>query len=297
MPLFQSGISKLTNILDPLILEALNSKGTQTKTVKPLSVIPKKKIEVIKKNPEDLIKENSIAKSKLEMFWLLKESSEKDLKERKWKLTEKLHYLESMIRHVNRVELKKLEEVEEIIEARADKNLANIKNKLAEYDRIIYLLQSKYQELKFDKSKLSDRKGEFYQIAKLEPNKDLILYAFVGKNDRPVNCYTLQLIGKSRWGSESYHNIGSEVLRLDRKCMDAVDCFGTSANINKAVKHFCSKQEAESYFKNYGFKGLLRDFFTKFESIKAEYDKIHELYHIKDFNGKIFKSYDESNAW
>lgn len=288
----------MSSILDSDLLQAIKSDGKQSDKVRIIKpIIQKKKKQIIRIEPKELLQENFRAETKQKLFWICKNSTDDDLKERKWQLNSKLHHLEDMIKHVNTVERKKLEEVEEIIKARADKNLENIKNKLSEYDRLIYLLMSKYHDPIFKKAELTDRKGNFEQIAKLEPDNDLIMYAFVGKNDRPVNCYTLQIIGVCRWGSESYHNVASQVLQLDRKCMDAVDCFGSGANINKAVDHFSTKEEAEQYFKSRGFKGIMRDFFTKFENIRDEYNQINNLYHIKEFNGNIKKSWKNYHEW
>ncbi len=288
----------MSDILNTELLQAIKSTGVKSDKIRTIQPLPiKKKQKIIKIEPKELLKENFRAETKLKLFWICKESTEADLKERKYELNAKINHLEDYVRYLKQSKTKKLEEDEAIIQTRADKNLENINNKLAEYDRIIYLLMSKYHDPVFNKKQLTDRKGDFKEIAVLEPDNDLILHAYIGKNDRPVNCYSLQIIGVCRWGSESYHNVASKVLKLDRKCMDAIDCFQSGANINKAVDHFSSQEEAEQYFKSRGFKGILREFFIQFENIKDEYNQINDLYDIKEFNGNIKKNWKNYHEW
>lgn len=267
-----------------------------------------------------MIKEYKQSIKELNKLYEIEDKNKENHNEKRSKIQIKYWKLEAQLRNKREIETeivsKKLEEKTSKIEKQREPH----KERVIEFKRIMSFIEINKKEhdlknfrvYKYDYPQ--DKKGEvirtkdgnypekqqidYKEFDTLKNNPYLILKVFVTENRKPLNKFSLVVVGNTFF-NEDVINIPYSY---------GLDCQDSKVNVRVGIKDFPTEKEAQEYYKrNYG--KILIDFRTKHVEIEAEYQnaisktqnnkdwEIAYLEHQKEYYENNWSGYEEEEEY
>lgn len=154
---------------------------------------------------------------------------------------------------------------------------------ISQTDRIVYYL--KRNNLNPDTKcfeSVKNRQDEHLELLEEYSDSCISLQMYLTENGRPINKYSLAIVGHSILGENRYDS--EKILELPYGYFGWRNSFDFSGgNIKVDAKQFKTIEDAKKYGMKNNIRSILKNFFKEYDTVKSEYDEANSKYAIADF--------------
>jgi len=225
------------------------------------------------------------SKNKKEIASLRKaqEKLEEEQEEKISKIKERYRDVIRELENQQYIETGKLQEIQDSAKKDTDKKTEELLSPISQTDRIVYYL--KRNNLNPDTKcfeSVKNRQDEHLELLEEYSDSCISLQMYLTENGRPINKYSLAIVGHSILGENRYDS--EKILELPYGYFGWRNSFDFSGgNIKVDAKQFKTIEDAKKYGMKNNIRSILKNFFKEYDTVKSEYDEANSKYAIADF--------------
>jgi len=186
---------------------------------------------------------------------------------------ETIHELERQ----QRIETEKLEEKIESASKENSQKIDELSKAESTLNRTIYFLKQQKEKLDCKAlDEISNYREKHLEVIETYQDDCMSLRLYIAENDRPKNRYSIIVAGQSKLG-------GDDILKLPYSYGTSLNTYGRGISILSEIRHFTTIEDAKNYHEKYNLQKLLKEFLTRYNDVKTEYEQTCKKYSLDDF--------------